>query len=160
MTGLMRGWGPDFHIVEELRRMRFGGSGHFWGVSHGRGWGCRVDQVEVGRFSRPSGTEFVLCAAYPALEALGYFRRSLRGRNSHRSGTRRSESHINNRPRKMQDLELTSIKDPNLTSIRGARANGGRCRAAGVCGGRDRLPGARALLLRRPLGERWLTWGA
>ena len=52
----------------------------FGTVSHGRGSGCRgVAEIENDCFTRPSGTKLANLSAAPALEALGYFHRSLQG---------------------------------------------------------------------------------
>ena len=60
MTGLMRGWGPVFHIVKTEGGCDLSGMGKdslFGTVSHGRGWGCRgVAKIENKSFSRPPGT--------------------------------------------------------------------------------------------------------
>ena len=59
--------------------LRVGKAPLLWTLSHGRGWGCRGSvEIESASFNRPSGTNFAILLPNPALEALGYFHRSLR----------------------------------------------------------------------------------
>jgi hypothetical protein len=137
--GLGAGFVPRFPHCGKQRTGVICEMCHFGTASHGRGWGCR-GFAKSKRFSRPSRTNFLIWLATPALEALGYFQRSLRDRPACSGAFPTSPpfARYGYSP-KSSHWARTNASGATCATSSPCPKKGGCDRTAGVCGERGQL---------------------